>query len=92
MASTSFTEADIEAEIFRLLAMRQNGATICPSEVARSLLDEDARWRDGMGVVRQVANRLAQDDRLQVTRKGVQVDATSPGGPIRLGLPGKRRA
>jgi len=38
--------------------------------------------------VRQVAQALAQQHRLRVTRGGVLVDATAPGGPIRLGLPG----
>ena len=37
--------------------------------------------------VRQVAQALAQQHRLRVTRRGVLVDATAPGGPIRLGLP-----
>ena len=37
--------------------------------------------------VRQVAQALAQRHRLRVTRRGVLVDATAPGGPIRLGLP-----
>ena len=37
--------------------------------------------------VRQVAQALAQQHRLRVTRGGVLVDATAPGGAIRLGLP-----
>lgn len=81
------TDADIEARIFALLSARQPGATICPSEVARALAPEGGAWRDHMPQVRQVAQALAQQDRLKVTRGGVPVDATAPGGPIRLGLP-----
>ncbi|MBU0748833.1 MAG: DUF3253 domain-containing protein [Gammaproteobacteria bacterium] len=81
------TDADIEERIFALLSARQPGATICPSEVARALAPRGGAWRDHMPQVRQVAQALAQQDRLKVTRGGVPVDATAPGGPIRLGLP-----
>jgi hypothetical protein len=77
------TQAEIEAQIFVLLAMRRNGATICPSEVARAL--DNANWRELMPQIRKVAQGLAKDDRLQVTRGGVLVDALSLGGPIRIG-------
>lgn len=82
------TDADIEARIFALLSLRQPGATICPSEVARSLVPDGGAWRDRMPHIRQVAQSLAQQQRLRVTRGGEPVDdATAPGGPIRLGLP-----
>lgn len=79
------TEGMVEAKIFGLLATRRQGATICPSEVARALITDGGLWRELMPKVRQVAQGLAQADRLTVTRAGVQVDATSLGGPIRLG-------
>lgn len=82
------TDADIEAQIFALLARRQAGATICPSEVARTLAGAGASWREYMPRVRQVAHALAQQRRLRVTRGGVPVDALAPGGPIRLGRVG----
>lgn len=81
------TDAAIERCIFALLAARRPGATVCPSEVARTLEPEGARWRGRMPQVREVAEQLAQAGRLRVTRGGVPVDATAPGGPIRLGLP-----
>lgn len=81
----SVTPADIEAKIFDLLAKRQDGATLCPSDVARALLPEHDRWRALMPQVRAVAQDLANHHRLSVTRHGVPVAATSPGGPIRLG-------
>ncbi|WP_326539453.1 DUF3253 domain-containing protein [Pseudorhodoferax sp.] len=79
------TDAAIEQCIFALLATRQDGATVCPSEVARALAPDGGRWRALMPQVRAVAQRLALARRLQVTRGGVPVDATQPGGPIRLG-------
>lgn len=85
------TDADVEEQIFALLAQRQGGATICPSEVARALGD-GSNWRGLMPQVRQVAQALARRQRLRVTRGGVPVDATAPGGPIRLGLPGQGSA
>jgi hypothetical protein len=84
------TQAAIEDTVFGLLATRHDGATICPSEVARALVAHEGRWRELMPQVRQVAQRLAEEHRLDVTRGGVQVDATSRGGPIRLGRPVKR--
>jgi Protein of unknown function (DUF3253) len=86
------TEAAIEEKIFDLLSARREGATICPSEVARALQADGDRWRALMPRVRQVAHGLAQDKRLAVTRGGLEVDATSRGGPIRLGRPAMRNA
>lgn len=79
--------AAIEESIFGLLAQRQPDATICPSEVARALGTDDCPWRELMPQVRQVAQGLAMQGRLRVTRGGVPVDATGRGGPIRLGRP-----
>ena len=79
------TDAAIEDTVFTLLAKRRTGATICPSEVARALAPDAGSWRPLMPRIRQVAQVLAGHKRLTVTRGGVPVEATSPGGPIRLG-------
>ena len=81
------TDASIEAQLFALLDRRRDGATICPSEVARALAGVDGVWRELMPRVRQVAQRLADEGRLRVTRGGEPVDATAKGGPVRLGRP-----
>jgi len=78
---------DIAAAIERVVAARADGATVCPSEVARLLAGGDARWRALMPAVRAAAAGLARAGRLSVTRGGIEVDAMSPGGPIRLGRP-----
>ena len=69
-----------------LVHARAEGATVCPSEVARALAG-DGPWRALMPAVREAAAVLAKEGRLSVTRGGEEVDATSPGGPIRLGRP-----
>jgi hypothetical protein len=74
------TAAAIEQKILDLLATRQDGATLCPSEVARALLPVGGHWRELMPQVRQVAQAMVRGHRLSVTRGGVSVDATSPGG------------
>lgn len=79
----------IDDTILALLAARKAGATICPSEVARALAADGSAWRPWMGDVRAAAQALAHRHQITVTRGGVPVDALAPGGPIRLGLPGK---
>ena len=79
------TDADVEAQIFSLLALRKPHMTICPSEVARALVPEGGDWRHYMPQVRQVAQALAQQHRLRVTRGAVPVDATVPGGRFAWG-------
>ncbi len=75
----------ITSKIDELLSEREEGRTICPSEVARALGGED--WRELMQPVRDVAATRAQRGELAVTRKGAPVDPKDPRGPIRLGKP-----
>ena len=79
--------AIIEARIFELLAARDPAATVWPSEVARAIAADGSAWRPWMPRIRQVAQSLAEAQRIVVTRRGVPVDALAGGGPIRLGLP-----
>ena len=76
--------ADIERTILGLLAQRDAGKTICPSEAARALA---ADWRPLMQPVRDVAYELADDGRLEVTQKGEVVDGRTARGAIRLRRP-----
>lgn len=86
MAAPPIVDADaIAAAIVRAVDARADGATVCPSEVARALIDDEAGWRALMPAVRRVAAALARDGRIVATRRGVVVDAESAGGPIRLG-------
>lgn len=75
----------IETEIFNLLAQRDPGKTICPSEVAKIIAPE--RWQREMGRVRGVAVGLARQGRLVITKKGKPVNPEAFKGVIRLKLP-----
>lgn len=75
----------IEDTIFALLAERDPGKTICPSEAARALDAET--WRRLMPQVRATAVGLARQGRLVITRKGRPADPDAFKGVYRLRLP-----
>lgn len=78
-------DATIERTVFDLLAARAADASICPSDVARALIEDEDAWRALMPQVRSVATRLARAGRLRITRGEASVDPDAPGrGPIRL--------
>ena len=90
MAKNTGQPADavaLENAIFTLLAQRQSGASICPSEAARAVYPDAAQWRAAMPAVRAVAARWAAQGRLVVTQGGKIVDIDTTKGPIRLRLP-----
>ena len=83
-------DARIEDTILALLGRRDTDATLCPSEVARALVQDEAGWRALMPRVRDVAAALARDDRVRLTRGGVQLTPDDPGpGPLRIAHPRK---
>lgn len=78
-------DQQIASTIGDLLARRAVNATICPSEVARSI--DAGAWRDLMEPVRRVAWGMVGRGELEVTQGGRVVDEGSAKGPIRLRLP-----
>ncbi|MDY7099959.1 MAG: DUF3253 domain-containing protein [Actinomycetota bacterium] len=74
--------AALEHAVRELLARRAPRASICPSEAARVAGGDD--WRQLMPLARTVAARLAADGEVEVTQRGVVVDAVSARGPIRI--------
>lgn len=74
------SDSDIERTILELLAQRDEGKTICPSEAARALADD---FRPLMDDVRRVADGMAQ---VEITQKGRVVELDAARGPIRLRL------
>ncbi len=72
----------LEAAILRLLESRRPGASICPSEAARAVFDED--WRGQMPQVRSVANEMSRRNQIEICQKGIAVDPATAKGPIRL--------
>jgi hypothetical protein len=75
----------LEQRILDLLAQRDPGKTICPSDVARATAPDD--WRPLMQPVRDAAARLAAAGRIEVTQGGTVVDVTTARGPVRIRLP-----
>jgi hypothetical protein len=77
---------DAERAILGLLAQRDEGRTICPSEAARVLGGADG-FRPLMPLVRDAAAELVARGELEVTQSGEVVDPGAARGPIRLRLP-----
>jgi len=61
-----------------------NDSSFCPSEIARIYFDEN--WRDGMDMVREVADELVRENKLITLQKGVIIQnlPSEAKGPIRL--------
>lgn len=72
----------LEHAIESLLATRTAGATICPSEAARTVGGED--WRGLLERARMAARRLVATGRIEITQKSRVVDPSTAKGPIRL--------
>lgn len=72
----------LEATILTLLDARARGATICPSEAARSV-DPDG-WKALMEPARAAARRLVASGEVEITQGGRVVDPSSCKGPIRV--------
>ena len=68
--------------ILELLAQRDDGKTICPSEAARAVGGDD--WRDLMQPARDAAHSLVELGEVEVTQKGAVVDVTTSRGPVRI--------
>lgn len=82
-----FERVDAERSIGTLLEQRDQGKTICPSEVARDL-GGDVDFRPLMPLVRDAARAMVARGELEVTQSGEVVDLDSARGPIRLRRPG----
>jgi hypothetical protein len=78
----SDTDRGLEAAILELLDQRGHGATICPSEAARSVGADD--WRPLMERARAAGRRLQAAGVVEVTQRGRPVDPSTARGPIRL--------
>ena len=78
-------DKELEATIHRLIDSRQ-GASICPSEAARAVFDEN--WCERMPEVRKVARKMAASGQVEICQKGIVVDPATVKGPIRIRKPG----
>lgn len=75
---------EIERQILRLCEVRGAGKSICPSEVARALAQDEAEWRALMPVILAHAADLTRRGRIRVLQAGRVVDPERTKGPIRL--------
>lgn len=75
-------ERALERAIIELLAEREAGASICPSEAARRV--EPDEWRTLMEPARRAAGRLVGEGRVEVTQGGRVVEISEAKGPIRV--------
>lgn len=75
-------ENRIKDLICELTDQRGPEKSICPSEVARALSDDN--WRELMPEVRRVAYELCQSGQIVATQRGEVVDLSDVSGPIRL--------
>ena len=75
-------DRQLEASILELLAARAATSTICPSDAARAVGDEN--WRDLMEPARRAARRLVDAGEVQITQGGSVVDPSTAKGPIRI--------
>jgi len=72
----------LEASILDLLGRRAAGASICPSEAARTVGGDD--WRPLMEPARRAARRLQAQGVVVITQGGRPVDPSTAKGPIRV--------
>ncbi len=75
----------LEQAILDLLQARSRGASICPSEAARTVGGEG--WRDLMEPARRAARRLVASGVVVITQGGRIVDPSTARGPIRVRFP-----
>jgi hypothetical protein len=78
----SDVESRLQRTILDLLADRRPGATICPSDAARSVGGDE--WRPLMDDARAAAQRLVEAGEVVITQGGEVVDLATARGPIRI--------
>jgi hypothetical protein len=76
--------AEARAATLALLATRADGATVCPSEVARAVAG-DGDWRGEMAAVHTAVDGLVAQRLVRLSWKGS--DMPMRDGPYRIGRP-----
>jgi hypothetical protein len=80
--ATSPNDRKLERTIIELLDSRAATSTICPSDAARAVGDDD--WRGLMDASRSAAARLVARGEVEITQHGEPVDLATARGPIRI--------
>lgn len=82
------SDQTIKTTILRLVDGRDDGKSICPSEVARDLAgNNEKEWRLLMKPIRRIAVDLAVAGEIEIARKGKTVDPADFRGVYRLRRP-----
>ncbi len=78
----------LEKIIMDILQSSKTGASICPSQAARTLVEDDDenRWRALLEPARRAARRLVHQGKISIMQRGKIVDPSKFKGPIRLRL------
>ncbi|QDU83680.1 Deoxyribodipyrimidine photo-lyase-related protein [Planctomycetes bacterium Pla163] len=88
LADPESTEAQLEIAICELLLERSDGATICPSEAARRVMELRGApgdgWRELLEPTRAAGRRLAAAGAVVFTQAGEVVDPDSVRGAVRI--------
>lgn len=75
----------LASAILQLLDDRPGGASICPSEAARTVAGDDpGAWRSLMEPARAAARRLVAAGEVEITQGSRVVDPSVARGPIRV--------
>ena len=77
--------SNVEAEILEMLGRRTEGATICPSEVARRLAPD--AWRAEMSAVHCATDNLVSRGKISLSWRGKPMPRRK--GPYRIGRPAR---
>lgn len=77
-------DALLERAILELLRRRAGGASICPSEAARTV--GGPAWRDLIEPARMAARRLVAEGLVVLTQEGREVDPSRAKGAVRIRL------
>jgi hypothetical protein len=76
---------EIEQCVLALLNARAASSSICPSDAARALVENESGWRAAMPSIRDVAVRMAREGIVTITQRGATLDPDAiMRGPIRL--------
>ena len=87
-AGLSDTDIKLENVIMDLLRSAKTGSSICPSQAARELVenDDERQWRPLMEPARRAARRLVYKGKISIMQGGRIVDPSKFKGPVRLKL------
>jgi hypothetical protein len=77
----------IDTAILALFSARRDGATLCPSDIARHIGGED--WRDIMPLIHRHVKARACLGALRLTQKGMTVQPDDLQGVYRIARPAK---